>query len=238
MNGEQFAHEMTDWRLLMIKNTRRSMAPIGFCGVALMLLACGKDSSNSSHSSSATRQDEEIREGRIFKSQLLPLNTIVSGSVTGTAEWIVTKSKMRITLSVTNSPEDLEHFQAVHAGSRCPTESADLNSDGIIDIAELEKVSGQMLFPLDSDLSSAEKGDFLSSRANAYGNYVYWAEADLSRMRSIASNPTPENRVIVVYGINSGYSLPGSVEARDGNKHRYIPISCGVVKEAPVQNLH
>lgn len=220
----------------MIKNTRRFMAPISLCGIVLLMLACGKENSNSQ--SSSPRQEEEAIEGRVYKSHLLPLNTIVAGNVTGSLEWVVASSRMRINLSVTNSPEDLEHFQAVHAGTVCPTENADLNSDGIIDMVELEKVSGNMLFPLDSDLSSIDQGHFMGSRANAYGNYVYWAEAENNRMRSIASSLSPENLVVVVYGINQAYSLPNSVPGREGNQHRYVPISCGVVKQAPAQNLH
>jgi len=214
------------------------MAPCSIFGVALLMLACGQGSGDNSGSSSSSRENEQIGEGRIYKSQLLPLNTIVAGTSIGHLQWSVGPSLMKVHLAMTNTPESLEHYQAIHSGSRCPTESADSNSDGIIDMEELQKVSGQVLFPLDSDLTSTQRGDFSTSRSNEYGNYVYSGEMSIRQIRSIASNFSPENKVVVVYGINQNYGLPSSTFTPDGNKHRYIPISCGVIKTAPVQNLY
>lgn len=222
----------------MIRNTRHYMAPIGLLGVTLMMLACGQESSDKSHSSSSPRQDEVSREGTIYRAQLLPLNNVVAGASAGILDWEVRSAKTKISLTMTNTPEDLEHFQAIHAGSKCPTKSADLNSDGIIDMQELEKISGNMLFPLDSDLSSLEQGNFSRSRSNFFGNYVYYSEAENERLRSIASSQSPENKVVVVYGINQSFNLPSSVYAKEGNRHRYVPISCGVIKGRPDQNLY
>jgi len=213
------------------------MAPVGLLGVTLLMLACGQESSDKSHSSASPRQNEESREGTMYRAQLLPLNNIVAGASAGILDWEVRSAKTKVTLTMTNTPEDMEHFQAIHSGSKCPTKSADGNSDGIIDMAELEKVSGSMLFPLDSDLSSLEQGHFSRSRSNFFGNYVYYSEAENQRLRSIASSQSPENRVVVVYGVNQSYNLPSSVFAKEGNRHRYVPISCGVIKARPQESL-
>lgn len=222
----------------MIRNTRHFMAPISLFGVALLMLACGQESSDKSRSSASPRQNEESREGVIFQAQLLPLNSIVAGPSVGFIDWEIQATKTRINLMMTNTPEELEHYQAIHSGNRCPTQSADLNADGIIDMKELETVSGNLLFALDSDPASNDKGDFSRSLANSLGNYVYWSEVDNQRLRTIASNESPDNKVVVVYGVNQNYNLPSSVYSKDGNKHRYIPISCGVIKARPDQNLY
>lgn len=222
----------------MIRNSRHFMAPFSFLGVVLLMLACGNESSDKSQSSASPRQEEEERVGQVFRSHLLPLNTIVAGNSVGFMEWVVSSSKMKIQLSMTNSPEDLEHFQTVHAGSQCPTESADTNGDGIIDIEELKKVSGQVILTLDSNPASQAVEDFSSSRANTYGNYVYWSEVDNQLMRNIASSSSPENRVVVVYGVRQEYNLPSTVASHEGKVHRYVPISCGVIRAASTEKLY
>lgn len=220
-----------------MRNSRHILAPYSMLAAALLILACGKDGGSQSSSSSA-RQEEQERAGKMFKSQLLPLNSLVAGSSLGLLEWNVGPSGMSFHLAMSNTPEDLEHFQAIHSGNQCPTDSADLNADGIIDMKELEKVSGDLLFALDSDLSSAENGHFAQSRSNEYGNYVYSGQMANSHMRSIASDLSPVGKVVVVYGVNQNFSLPSSVYEGSGNKHRFVPISCGVIKAAPPQNLY
>ncbi|MFA5583241.1 MAG: hypothetical protein WDA09_03425, partial [Bacteriovoracaceae bacterium] len=149
----------------MIRNTRHFMALCSIFGVALLMLACGQGSGDNSGSSSSSRENEQIGEGRMYKSHLLPLNSIVAGSSVGFLQWSAGPSSMKVHLAMTNTPESLEHYQAIHSGTICPTESADGNSDGIIDMEELQKVSGPLLFPLDSDPSSAQRGDFSTSRS-------------------------------------------------------------------------
>lgn len=222
----------------MIRNTRHFMAPFSLLGVVLLMWACGNESKDKSPTVSPSRQDEQIREGQVYKSHLLPLNSIVAGNSIGLLEWVVSSSQMRIQLTMTNTPEDLEHFQAIHQGSQCPNESSDLNDDGIIDIEELKKVSGNMMFPLDSDLTSGPAGDFSSSRSNLYGNYVYWTEVENQLMRNIASSENPENRVVVVYGIRQDFNLPSSVASLEGKIHRFVPISCGVIKASSVEKFY
>lgn len=214
----------------MIRNNRRYMAPGSLAAIVILLLSCGKESSDSGNKSSSARQEEQVEgNGSLYRSQLLPLNSIVAGNALGVMEWSVGKSQMRLNLSMSNTPEDLEHFQGIHEGSTCPSMSADTNVDGIIDMAELIKVSGPLVLPLDSQLDTS-KGDFSTSRANEFGNYTYWSEV---RMKF-----SPANKVVVVYGINPNYHLPDSVITHQGSKHRYVPISCGVIKNAPRQNFH
>lgn len=221
----------------MIRNSRRILVLGSSMAMALLLLSCGKDAADSPGSSVSARQDEQFAGGKLHQAQLLPLNPEVAGESLGILSWEMGSSVMRVNLSMTNTPENLEHFQGLHAGSQCPSEKADSNLDGIIDMAELEKVSGARILDLSSNLT-LDKADFSTSRANDLGNYTYWSEVNIRDLRKVSLPFSPENKVVVVYGINPHFNLPASAFSYQGSQHRYIPISCGVIRASSIQNLH
>lgn len=213
----------------MKRNSRRSMAPFCLGAITVLLMACGKDSG--SHSQQNTSAQEEVEgTGPSFRAQLRPLNNSVTENALGVALWTVKGSDYIVQLNMTNTPNNLEHFQAIHAGSACPDQSADKNGDGIIDGEELKLVAGEILLPLDSNISSQNLDDFSLSRSNDFGNYTYWSQVRIAALEQSYPQFHPEGRVVVVYGIDSQYALPSSINGVDANKHRYIPISCGIIR--------
>lgn len=221
----------------MKKNSRRTVAPICLAAIVTMLMACGKESgSGSQQSTSAQEEVEGI--GPSYRAQLRPLNNAVTQNAVGVALWTLKGSDYVVQLNMTNTPNNLEHFQAMHEGSACPDEGSDKNADGIIDSEELKLVAGKILFPLDSNLASISTDDFSLSRANDFGNYVYWTKVATRTLEQLYPRFQPTGKVVVVYGIDSQSVLPSTVGGVDANKHRYIPISCGVIRATNPQKVY
>lgn len=221
----------------MKTNSRRTVTPICLGAIAVLLMACGKDSGNSSHQNTSAQEEVE-GIGPSYRAQLRPLNNVITENAVGIALWSVKGSDYTVQLNMTNTPDNLEHFQAVHEGSACPDEGADKNQDGIIDGEELKLVSGKILFPLDSNLNSKNTDDFSLSRANDFGNYIYWSKVGIKTLEQLYPRFQPSGKAVVVYGVNPQYALPGTISGSDVNKHRYIPISCGVIRAANPQKVY
>lgn len=221
----------------MKKNSRRSVAPICLAAIAALLMACGKESGSSSQQNTSAQEEVEST-GPSYRAQMRPLNNGITENAIGVALWSQKGSDYIVQLNMTNTPSNLEHFQAVHEGSSCPDEASDKNNDGIIDGEELKLAAGKILFPLDSNLSSKNTDDFSQSRANDFGNYVYWSKVGSRALEQLYPRFNPAGKVVVVYGVDSQYALPGSISGADSNKHRYIPISCGVIRATNAQKVY
>ena len=73
-----------------------------------------------------------------------PVNTKVTGlETTGEARFSITGDTLTITINAQKLPPDIVHWQHFHgfkdnSDATCPTEAADVNHDGIIDLIETE----------------------------------------------------------------------------------------------------
>jgi hypothetical protein len=92
-----------------------------------------------------------------YVANLHPMNTKVTGSeTTGEARFAITRATLTISVNVHGAPPNIEHWQHFHGfkdnrNAVCPTEVADANHDGIIDLIETEPTSGTTMVPFNDD---------------------------------------------------------------------------------------
>lgn len=140
------------------------------------------------------------------------------------------------------------HQQNVYAGKRCPNAGDDLNKDGYIDIQEGNRIWGEILLPLDSNLKSQKAGKGVYPLADASGNYFYERETSFDRMFSDLKSADKdlndqmlklapdqgldlEGKVVVVMGTAENSTYPETVASQDQRPaYQTLPIACGVFK--------
>lgn len=211
-----------------------------FLGTCLITLAsCGGGGGGGS-SSSPTRQEQQVDDQGIYRAVLKPLNTSVAGETTGTVQIKIAGDDVVVESNVVGAPAGVKHLQNITTAASCPT--TDTNGDTYIDIAEAQ---GQILIPLDSDLSQQLDGMDFGPIANGSGSYVYKRSTMLSLMladlRAFDPDPldpvvkiTPDQdlnlsgRVLIVHGVESNSNLPDSVATKGSlTKEQALPIACG-----------
>lgn len=140
------------------------------------------------------------------------------------------------------------HMQHVFVGNRCPDSRDDLNFDGFIDIQEAYNVVGNIIIPLDGDISSQKSDLYVFPLSNESGSYTYTKEAgfedfmwDLqARDRNINDNIVKlgrneelnlEGKVVIIYGVGSDVVFPETVASYGSRKiFQTLPVACGVFK--------
>lgn len=177
------------------------------------------------------------------------LNPQITSKVTGAFTFSVEKLTDEVVgdVRINNAGPDLIHAQNVRVGRRCPTMSDDINSDGIIDAQEGERVYGKIFFPLDGDLSSQSSHDGEFPQGDTYGSYIYAKVTNFTLfMKDLRSKENSEgyiklkdqepldieNRVVVVHGVDEAVGLPDTVKSVDrASPFQALPIVCGVIKK-------
>jgi hypothetical protein len=180
----------------------------------MSFISCGDSSSNNN-----SRQ-EETTEG-VFKAVLNPENSSVSAA-SGIAEVSLVGDDFNINVSMLGSLSTT-HAQHIHAGSRCPTAADDTNGDGYVDSVEASVVYGEVILPLDDDLTS-NSGSFPSG-----ANYNYFQNASYAQILANLNLQTLnlEKLVINIHGVPESTMLPSTVQ---GSKADF-PISCGILNK-------
>jgi hypothetical protein len=181
-----------------------------------------------------------------FQVTLAPLNTSLAGNVTSTGTLQIHGDQMTVTMAVSGSPPSIIHGQDIHIGTACPTLADDINQDGIIDVVEARARSGDIIIPLDADLSSQDAGMNGFPIAAANGNYNYAQSTSLSLMLADLNlpdtNPTDEiiklpeqflsfeGRAVLIHGIEATTALPMTVANFPGETPASsLPIACGII---------
>jgi hypothetical protein len=202
------------------------MLKIVFCISLLMsFISCGDSSSNNS-----SRQ-EETNEG-VFKAVLNPENPSVSAA-SGNAEISLIGDDFNVNVTMLSSLSTT-HAQHIHTGSRCPTAADDTNGDGFVDSVEASVVYGEVILPLDDDLTS-NSGSFPSGPT-----YNYFQNASYSQILANLNLQTLnfEKLVINIHGVPESTILPPTVQ---GSKADF-PISCGIfnriIDTTPVDGIN
>lgn len=214
------------------------MKKLNFAILFLLLVSCGKNNSKTA----VVAQMQEAPQDGIFVVTTTSLNSSThrsSGLVKMTLEGDNFQGKVRL-----ESGEDGIHMQHILMGSRCPTLADDLNRDGLIDVEETLKASGEILIPLDDDLSRQNPGKDLYPM----NEYLYIQNASFSLLLSdlqavdeiindkfvkLASGSRFElsGRPVVIFGIAAGFTLPGTVKSFGlWSKQESLPIACGVLQ--------
>lgn len=231
-----------------------------FTALACLTLAvsCGGDKSSSSRSTTpAPGNPDDVQEEveapePEFTGQYLAEFTTINGHVVGTIPGSATihmkESKLYTYLRLFGGSPKAWHQQSIHLGNRCPTLKDDTNGDGYIDINESNAAVGNVIVPLDSDISTQNSGRNFYPLGDLSGNYHYERitsyERFLSDLRDADKNPadnvvklTPdepftfENKVIIIQGTAETVIYPPTVGTTGRFKpFQTLPIVCGVFK--------
>lgn len=214
----------------------------------ILLFSCGKKDAGKK-----TGVEEEIRiDGSniqgVYQSPLTALNINTTLGTIGSAGIHRSSDVFKAFVKLYIGEKGVIHRQSIHHGSRCPTRSDDINSDGYVDQREAHFVVGNVVLPLDGDLDSQGEGSSYYPQGNGIaGGYFYERTASFSRMfedlRDIDHNTLDEvdkipydqgvsfhKKVIMIYGVGTFTHLPDSIDTIGGmNKHRSLPVACGVL---------
>ena len=211
----------------------------------LIIVSCHPKSSSTGDGLS--EMNSPRLQGR-YQSYLTALNTSVSGFTQSVVDITIRGDQFSATVEVKDGPSLSYHSQNIYLASRCPDDSIDYNEDGFVDSLEASSVLGNILLPLDEDLTSQELGLDQWPLSDGLGNYFYHKESDLSLLLAdlFAEDINPndlfiklkrfssfnfEGKVVVIAGIPDDSYIPGSVMAREGeSERRSLPIACGYLR--------
>ena len=179
----------------------------------------------------------------VYVAKLHPLNTEVAGLKTaGEARFSINGDTLTITISAEKLPPDIVHWQHFHgfkddSDATCPTEAADLNHDGIIDLIETEPASGTTMVPFDEDPVAMDIGGGTYPKAGTDGTFQYQKTVSLKALDAAFAKAFGEKelnldrRVVFVHGILESTELPASVASLGTIPARVtLPIACGEIE--------
>lgn len=178
-----------------------------------------------------------------YVAQLHPLNTKVTGvGTTGEARFSVTDDILTISINAEKLPPDMMHLQHFHGfkdnrDATCPTEAADVNHDGIIDLIETEPTSGTTMVPFHDDPVSMEIVRDTYPKAGADGTFQYQKTVSLNDLEGAFAKAFDDTeldldrRVVFIHGILASTKLPASAASLGTIPAQVtLPIACGEIK--------
>lgn len=133
----------------------------------------------------------------------------------------------------------LQHFHGFkdNRDATCPTEAADANHDGIIDLIETELTAGTTMVPFHDDPVSMEIVRDTYPKAGADGKFQYEETVslkDLEEAFTKAFGGTEldlDRRVVFIHGTLDSTQLPASVASLGTIPAQVtLPIACGEIK--------
>ena len=134
------------------------------------------------------------------------------------------------------------HWQHFHGfkdnnDAACPTEAADVNHDGIIDLIETEPAAGTTMVPFDEDPAAMDVGGGTYPKAGADGTFQYQKTVSLKALDAAFAKAFGDKdldldrRVVFVHGVLESTELPDSVASLGTVPARVtLPIACGEIK--------
>ena len=180
---------------------------------------------------------------QVYTAKLLPMNTNVTGrKATAEARFVVNGDTLTITIKAQGVSPNTIHWQHFHGfkdnqGAVCPTEAADVNHDGIIDLIETEPTSGTTMVPFDSNPAGMDiaHGDY--PKASAHGTYEYRKTVSLRALQAAFAKAFGDQkldldrRVVFIHGVPAGTKLPASVASLGPIPAQVtLPIACGKIE--------
>jgi len=218
--------------------------------MAFFLLSCGKTING--EKKQQTQQDEMQSPKEIdgvYRADLYPLNPVIDGNLSGAATVARERDELVVDVYVANGRPHVFHPQNIHRGKRCPTEKDDSNQDGFIDADEAFRVVGEIITPIDDDISTQWMGLGTYPITDEFGSY-YWAKAtsfkkllqdlyendinlDDDLMKLPQGNPLSlEGNVVLILGAHPDEEIPYTVSGRKHlSRHQSLPVACGVLKK-------
>ena len=212
---------------------KKSISPLMLTLSLSLIFSCGKDGGSSSSSPNINSTVQEQTAEGTYRAILRPMNNSISGFLpTGLAEIKIEGDDAKIK-TLLDDDARVTHLQSIQMGTRCPNASDDTNGDGVIDIEESYRASGEVFIPLDGDLNSAEKGAGIYPIGRGF---TYLKSAELTSLQADTSMRTQQNlnlggRVVLIHGTDSTASLPASVATREGlTAQASVPVACGIIQ--------
>lgn len=214
--------------------------------VFVLAYSCGEDNS---YEYDSTPQEEQIPEQGVHRATLIPINTNVSFDAFGEALITIAGDQITVKIDAFGTSASTTHIQNIFIGPSCPTSSADVNGDFIVDVLEATATSGQILIPLDGDLESQISGNTTYPTSDAAGYYTYNTTGSFTKMLEDLRVPDEDlsdpyvklvsgeslsltGRVLVIHGVPDSTLLPDSVATISGvSKNASLPIACGVIQK-------
>jgi hypothetical protein len=214
-----------------------------------MLTSCSKSGGGGGNGVPGTKSEPiETELFGTYQAVFAPINTKVSGHLNGSLTIVRERDEVVVDVRLSNGPASTLHTQTIHMDGRCPTEADDLNLDGYVDGEEAAKVTGNVLIPLDDDISSQRMGLGTYPATDIYG-YYFWSrttpfEKLMEDLREEDINPTDEyaklgneksltmiNRIVVIRGVPDTTPLPETALGFGRmTKFQALPVACGVIK--------
>lgn len=214
----------------------------------LSLVACGGGGGGGSSKSQQEKTNASEAADGIYHAHLRPMNPHANGFLPhGGATFRVDGDKLSVKTYLDDA-SGVTHRQSVHTGTSCPTSANDSNGDGLIDYQEALRAVGPVLIPLDSDLSSQEKGAevYPTGSSFTYNETGFMTEM-LNNLWEVDAVPADEfaklgsgegiklvGRVVLVHGTFSNDLLPASLSGRGSDPANIsLPVVCGVISPIP-----
>lgn len=176
----------------------------------------------------------------VYVAHLSALNAAATGtSATGEARLTVKGDSLTIAVNASGLPKDITHWQHFHgfADGRqavCPTKSADVNGDGIIDVVETGAAAGTTMVPFTGDPVSMDVPHGTYPKASARGVLQYQETVSLPALQAAFAKAFHgqkldlDRRVVFIHGIPDGGKLPASVASLGPIPAQVtLPIACG-----------
>lgn len=153
---------------------------INFLGSLLLVIffltACGKKTENSSSSPNIAVQKQEASPEGVYRVVLANTHPAAENA-SGAGTIRIDEEKIEVSLKMINLPKRTKLYQFINTAGECPKIEHDKNQDGVIDFEEMRKVAGEVLIPLDSDLTTQTEGLDGMPVSDGQGFYAYDEEA-------------------------------------------------------------
>ena len=220
--------------------------------VSLLIFAqgCGNSGSNAGMPVEEERVEVLPLDGSnvqgIYLAKFTTLNPHVNGTIPGSATIMRTEDKFYAYVRIFAGGIKAWHQQNVYLGTRCPTMRDDLNGDGFIDITEAQKVLGDVLIPLDSNINTQAAGKNIYPLGDASGSYYYERIGSFDKMFNDLKNMDKdvddniakllpdeglkiEGKAVLIQGVADTIVLPETVATFGRHKsYQTLPITCGI----------
>lgn len=159
-----------------------------------------------------------------FTAEIGPLNDGDEvETASGTATFSVEGDTFTVTVDASGLAPDVAHAQHIHLMGACPTMDADGNDDGFVDLAEGLPSYGDVMLPLDDDLSNADADTYPT--ADAEGNLTYEQTASISELETLLGESVDlGSRSYVIHGVGTDVTLPSGLDAAT------LPVGCGAIE--------
>lgn len=184
-----------------------------------------------------------VNEGN-YRARIIPLNRqLQKTSLTGEVYAKVETSKMNIQVDIKDLSPSMMHPQYLHYGTNCPTETDDLNGDGIIDVAEAQKAMGPEIISLEDNLKTTNNYDFPKTNIDGELFYLktfsndelkkYFLKSDFKKWSNQSINVS--KMAYIILGISDDIEVPESAKGIAGIKTQTsIPVGCGIFEKMQI----